>query len=183
MAHLDIRTQARTEASDLIYLFYPGILKMDDTTQNALQWSPDAKTTRSEDHYSMTTPKFETSSTNLKWMEQFIFIGHGYWHIPGDGTQVVEYEIFKVLSVGDQFLLTLCHVWMLVFGVAFLYIQVVRDLQRNNRGPLVTAMQARHVRYIIAVRKPVLYEFRGVRANTRNKRDHYESWIPQPVRS
>jgi hypothetical protein len=98
VAHLDIRTQARTEAGDLIYIFYPGILKMDDATQKALQWSPDAKTTRSEDHYFMTTPRFETSSESLKWMEQSMFIGHGHWVIPGDGSQAVEYDIYKVLS-------------------------------------------------------------------------------------
>lgn len=98
VAHLDIRTQVRTEAGDLIYVHYLGILKMDEATQKALQWSPDAKTTRSDDHYFMTTPMFETSSESLKWIEQSLFIGHGHWVIPGDGTQAVEYEIYKVLS-------------------------------------------------------------------------------------
>ncbi|TKA65041.1 hypothetical protein B0A49_09992 [Cryomyces minteri] len=98
IAHLDIRTQARTAEGGYIYMHYPGILRMDDATQKALQWSPDAKTTRSEDHYFMTTPIYETSSEELKWIEQSLFIGHGHWHIPGDGTQAVEYEIYKVVS-------------------------------------------------------------------------------------
>ena len=98
VAHLDIRLQARTADNDYIYASYTGILKMDEATGMALQWSPDAKTTRSEDHYFITTLTFETSSEKLKWMEQFKFIGHGHWYIPGDGTQAVEYEIYKVLS-------------------------------------------------------------------------------------
>lgn len=98
VAHLDIRAQARSEKGECIYLHYPGILKMDEATQLALQWSSDARTTRSEDHYFVTTPVFETSSKDLKWMEQNIFIGHGHWYIPGDGTQAVEYEIYKVES-------------------------------------------------------------------------------------
>ncbi|KAJ9652605.1 hypothetical protein H2198_008132, partial [Neophaeococcomyces mojaviensis] len=92
MAYLDVRAQARTDKGESIYLHYPGILKVDEATQLALQWSPDAKTTKSEDHYFVTTPVFETSSTELKWLEQNIFIGHGHWYIPGDGTQAVEYE-------------------------------------------------------------------------------------------
>lgn len=72
---------------------------MDEATQKVLQWSPDAKTTRSEDHYFMTTPKFETSSESLKWMEQSLFVGHGHWVVPGDGSQAVEYDVYKLLSV------------------------------------------------------------------------------------
>ncbi|EXJ59432.1 uncharacterized protein A1O5_12057 [Cladophialophora psammophila CBS 110553] len=98
VAHLDIRAQARSEGGECFYLHYPGILKMDEATQLVLQWSPEAKTTRSEDHYFVTTPVFETSSQDFKWMEQNIFIGHGHWYIPGDGTQAVEYEIYKVVS-------------------------------------------------------------------------------------
>ena len=53
-------------------------LEMDDATQKALLWSPDAKTTRSEDHYFITSPIFETGSESLKQMEQSLFIGHGH---------------------------------------------------------------------------------------------------------
>jgi hypothetical protein len=52
-----------------------GILKMDPEVQKFLQWSPEAKTTKSSDHYFMTTPRYEVSSERLKWMEQEIFIG------------------------------------------------------------------------------------------------------------
>jgi Protein of unknown function (DUF3237) len=98
VAHLDIRTQARTADGDLIFIFYPGLLKVDEASGKALQWSPEAKTTQSQDHYWMTTPRFETSSEKLKWMEQCMFVGHGHWNIPGDGTQAAEYEIYKVVS-------------------------------------------------------------------------------------
>jgi hypothetical protein len=98
VAQLDVRTQARTSEGDSIYIHYQGILKLDEATQKVLEWSPDAKTTRSENHYFITTPAFETSSESLKWMEQSLFIGHGHWVIPGDGSQAVEYDVYKVLS-------------------------------------------------------------------------------------
>ncbi|KAJ9624493.1 hypothetical protein H2203_005228 [Taxawa tesnikishii (nom. ined.)] len=97
-AHLDIRAQARSDNGEQIYFHYPGILKVDEATQLALQWSSRAKTTTSQDHYWFITPTFEVNSENLKWMEQTVFIGHGHWVIPGDGTQAVEYEIYKVVS-------------------------------------------------------------------------------------
>jgi hypothetical protein len=101
-AYLDVRLQGRTLEGDSIYIHYPGILKVDDATQKVLEWSPDAKTTRVEDHYFMVTPTFETSNQSLKWMEQSIFIGHGRWVVPGDGTQAVEYDIYKVVSAKSE---------------------------------------------------------------------------------
>lgn len=71
---------------------------MDPHVEKFLQWSPDAKTTKSEDHYFFTTPIFEVSSEHLKWMEQNVFISHGHFYIPGDGSQAVEYEVYKVVS-------------------------------------------------------------------------------------
>ena len=98
VAHLDVRTQLRTEGGDIILVHYPGILKMDEATQKMFQWSPDAKSTNPEHHYFMITPRFETSSQSLKWMEQTLFIGHGHWLVPGDGSQAAQYEIYKVIS-------------------------------------------------------------------------------------
>lgn len=67
-ACLDVRLQGRTSEGDSIYIHYPGILKVDDATQKVLEWSPDAQSRRVEDHYSVVTPAFETSSQSLKWM-------------------------------------------------------------------------------------------------------------------
>jgi hypothetical protein len=99
VAHLDVRTHLRTEGGDLIYVHYPGIVKMDEAAQKIFQWSPDAKSTKPEDHdYFMSTPTFETSSQSLKWIEQTLFIGQGHWLVPGDGSQAAEYDIYKVIS-------------------------------------------------------------------------------------
>ncbi len=59
---------------------------MDPEVQKVLQWSPEAKTTKSSDHYVVTTPRYEVSSERLKWMEQEIFIAqyvthHAMWSI------------------------------------------------------------------------------------------------------
>jgi len=97
-AQLDIRANARTKDGEYIYTYYHGILKMDQQVEKFLQWSPEAKSTKSSDHYFMTTPRYEVSSERLKWMEQNIFVGHGHFVVPGDGRQAVEYEIYKVVS-------------------------------------------------------------------------------------
>ena len=97
-AHLDIRFQARSADGDMIYAHYPGIIKVDAAVQDFLQWSPKAKTTESKDQYFFTTPVFEVSSEKLKWMEQTLFLAHGHFVVPGDGTQAVEYEVYKVVS-------------------------------------------------------------------------------------
>ena len=97
-AHLDIRFQARSKEGDMIYGYYPGIIKLDPEIEKFLQWSPDAKTTESKDHYFFTTPTFETNSETLKWIEQTVFVSHGHFYVPGDGSQAVEYEVYKVVS-------------------------------------------------------------------------------------
>lgn len=66
--------------------------------QKVLEWSPEARTTTSSEHYFVTTPKFEVSSEKLKWMEQTVFVAHGHFVVPGDGTQAVEYEVYRVVS-------------------------------------------------------------------------------------
>ena len=48
---------------------------MDAEVQKILEWSPEARTTESSEHYFFSTPRFEVSSERLKWMEQEVFIG------------------------------------------------------------------------------------------------------------
>jgi len=99
VVHLDVRISFKVpETGEAIYMQYPGIIRIDEATQKVLQFSPDAKSTKSKDGYFFTTPRIEASSERLKWMEQTVFISHGHWHVPGDGTQAVEYEVYKVLS-------------------------------------------------------------------------------------
>ncbi|KAK3615602.1 hypothetical protein LTR56_026490 [Elasticomyces elasticus] len=97
--HLDVRSQARNrETGDCIFVTYTGFIKLDPLAQAVMEWSPDARTTESSEHYFITTPKFEVSSEALKWMEQTVFVAHGHFVVPGDGTEAVEYEVYKVVS-------------------------------------------------------------------------------------
>jgi hypothetical protein len=95
---LDVRATAKTEEGELICLRITGVVKMDEQLQKSLQWTPGMKTTRSEDHYWIVTPTFETNSEKLKWMEQNVFTGHGHIVVHDDVTQEVEYEVYKVIS-------------------------------------------------------------------------------------
>ncbi|KAK3626757.1 hypothetical protein LTR22_023052 [Elasticomyces elasticus] len=97
--HLDVRSQARNkETGDCLFVTYTGMMKLDPMAQKVMEWSPEAKTTKSSEHYFFTTPKFEVSSQEMKWMEQTVFVAHGHFVVPGDGTQAVEYEVYKVCS-------------------------------------------------------------------------------------
>jgi hypothetical protein len=96
--HLDARFQARSESGDMIYGRYPGIIKLDPEIQKILEWSSEARTTESKEHYFFATPVFEVSSEKFKWMEQSVFVSHGHFVVPGDGTQAVEYEVYRTVS-------------------------------------------------------------------------------------
>lgn len=98
VAHLDVRAQARSADGEMLYTHYTGLFKVDEMVQKFLEWSPEARTTESKDHYFVSTPVFEVSSERLKWMEQTAFVAHGHFVAPGDGSQAVEYELYKVVS-------------------------------------------------------------------------------------
>ena len=93
---MDVRGQAKTEDGAFISVHMPGMTKMDELLQKALSHSPEARTTRPEEHYWMTTPTFETNSEKFKWLEQHVFIGQGHIEILSEGTQAAEFDIYKV---------------------------------------------------------------------------------------
>ncbi|KAK6420014.1 hypothetical protein LTR95_016987 [Oleoguttula sp. CCFEE 5521] len=97
-AHLDVRIALRTKDGDSIYIYYPGIIKLDEKIGMALSWDPAMRTTKSSDHYFFTTPRIEVSNEKHKWMEQTVFVAHGHFFAEGDGTQAVEYEVYKLVS-------------------------------------------------------------------------------------
>ena len=97
--HLDARLQFQDKQTGAaFYVSFTGIVKFDEKIQLVMQWSPEAKTTQSKDHYSFTNPVFEVSNEEHKWMEQTVFVGHGHYYVPGDGTQAVEYEVYKLVT-------------------------------------------------------------------------------------
>jgi hypothetical protein len=67
IAHLDGRGQFRdSQTGDTFYVTIKGILKMDEPTQLAFGWSPEAKATKAGDHTWFTTPIFEVSNEKHK---------------------------------------------------------------------------------------------------------------------
>jgi hypothetical protein len=99
IAHLDVRTQARTSDGNSLYIHYSGILKIDESASKVLGWAKDAKTTNYGDHYWYSSPIVETSSEKFKWVETTIFVAEGRFIVEDDGaSEAVEYEIYKVVN-------------------------------------------------------------------------------------
>ncbi|PVH75079.1 hypothetical protein DL98DRAFT_593467 [Cadophora sp. DSE1049] len=98
VAHLDVRTQARTDDGESVYVHYNGILKIDEAGSKVLAWAKDAKTTNFGDHYWFSGPIIETSSKEFKWVENTAFVGQGRFIVDDDGAEAVEYEIYKVTN-------------------------------------------------------------------------------------
>lgn len=76
---------------------YKGLLHLDGKASMVLQYESDAKTTQFGDHYWFTTPTFETSDPNLKWVEDSFFITDGRFVVDDSGHSV-EYEIYRVIN-------------------------------------------------------------------------------------
>jgi hypothetical protein len=94
-----VRTQARTADGHSLFVHYTGILKIDEATQKALNWSPDAKTTNYGDHEWFAGPIVETSDPKFKWVEHSLFVAQGHWVVEdGAKAEAVEYEIYKVVN-------------------------------------------------------------------------------------
>jgi hypothetical protein len=97
VAHLDVRTQARTSDGHELYVHYHGVLKIDEAANKVLAWSPDAKTTKSGEHEWFSAPIIETSDPKFKWVETSLWVGQGHWVADETGF-AVEYEIYKVVN-------------------------------------------------------------------------------------
>ncbi|KAK7890391.1 hypothetical protein LTR67_008277 [Exophiala xenobiotica] len=97
VAHLDVRTQARTADGHELYVHYHGVLKIDEAANKVLAWGPDAKTTKSGEHEWFSAPIIETSDPKFKWVETSLWVGQGHWVADETGF-AVEYEIYKVVN-------------------------------------------------------------------------------------
>jgi len=97
IAHIDVRTQARTSDGGALHIYYQGVLKMDDAATKVLGWAKDAKTTQFGDHNWFNAPIIETSSEEFKWVESTLFVGEGRFIVDEKGS-AVEYQIFKVVN-------------------------------------------------------------------------------------
>ncbi|KAK5060200.1 hypothetical protein LTR84_010085 [Exophiala bonariae] len=97
VAHLDVRTQARTADGHSLYIHYHGVLKVDDAGSKALAGAADAKSTDFGDHEWFAGPVIETDDPNFKWVETTLFVGQGRYVIDDEGS-AVEYQIYKVVN-------------------------------------------------------------------------------------
>lgn len=99
VAHLDVRTQARTADGESLYIHYTGILKVDEAAGKILSWAKDAKTTNYGDHQWFSGPIIETSSEKFKWVETSLFVGEGRFIVEDGGAkEAIEYEIYRVVN-------------------------------------------------------------------------------------
>ena len=97
VAHLDVRTQAKTDDGETVYVHYTGVLKADEATGKITAWANDAKSTNYGDHQWFSAPIMETNSKQHKWVETTLFVGQGRWIVDDQGS-AVEYEIYKVTN-------------------------------------------------------------------------------------
>jgi len=97
--YLDARLHFREQSTgDVFYIRFTGVMRLDASIEKVLQWSPEARSTRAAEHYSFVSPVIEVSAERHKWMEQTAFVGHGHYYVPGDGTQAVEFEIYRLVT-------------------------------------------------------------------------------------
>ncbi|OAA68553.1 Outer membrane protein, beta-barrel [Niveomyces insectorum RCEF 264] len=95
VAHLDVRTMARTADGHSTYIHYSGVLKIDEKAGEVLSWSPSAKSTNFGDHHWFSGPIMETSDPKMKWIEDTLWVGEGRFVVHEKGS-AVEYKIYKV---------------------------------------------------------------------------------------
>jgi hypothetical protein len=77
---------------------YRGVFVVDEKLGIAMQGSPEARTTKSEEHYVFCSVEMEVSNAKHKWMEQTMLVGQGHVYATGDGKVAAEYEIYKMVS-------------------------------------------------------------------------------------
>ncbi|KAL5610533.1 hypothetical protein FOBRF1_006650 [Fusarium oxysporum] len=95
IAHLDVRTQARTDDGHFLFIHYTGVLKIEEAVIKFLTKAKDAKSTEFGDLDWFAAPIMETSDEKFKWVENALFVAEGRLVIDQQGS-AVEYQIFKV---------------------------------------------------------------------------------------
>ncbi|KAH7420209.1 hypothetical protein BKA64DRAFT_562229 [Cadophora sp. MPI-SDFR-AT-0126] len=95
IAHIDVRTQARTDDGQFLFIYYTGVLKIDEAVAKVLTGAKDAKSTEFGDLHWFVAPIIETSDEKFKWVENTLFVAEGRLVVDEQGS-AVEYQIFKV---------------------------------------------------------------------------------------
>lgn len=115
IAHLDVRANGKDKDGAGFFIYYKGVLEMDDIGTKFNNWTPGVQSTQSKDHHWFTNPVIETNSESTllwvvgpyadersigekySWMTTQFFLGWGHWYISPDGEKrAVEYDIYQV---------------------------------------------------------------------------------------
>ena len=86
---IDVRFHFTTDDGAHIYVQYPGLLELNETTMAAIGAGAG---TEFEDHYFRTTPRLETGDERYAWVNQTVFVGKGH-ALPG---LLIEFDLFRV---------------------------------------------------------------------------------------
>ncbi|MFZ0887472.1 MAG: DUF3237 domain-containing protein [Candidatus Binataceae bacterium] len=85
---LDVRAQLLTNDGAAIYVYYTGLLEMNEKVANAVAGGGG---TDYGDQYFRTTPRFETGDPRYAWLNQTLFVAEGRI-----GPGRVEYKVYRV---------------------------------------------------------------------------------------
>ncbi len=85
---LDVRAQFLTDDGASLYVYYTGLLEMNQKVADALA---KGASTDYGDQYFRTTPRFETGDPRYAWLNQSIFVAEGRV-----GPGQVEYKVYRV---------------------------------------------------------------------------------------
>jgi hypothetical protein len=88
-ARLDVRAQFLTEDGVSIYVYYPGLLELNQKVGEALA---SGGSTDYADQYFRTTPRFECGDPRYAWLNQSLFVAEGRI-----GPSMVEYKVYRVV--------------------------------------------------------------------------------------
>jgi len=86
---LDVRGTIETDDGALIYMWYRGVLRINDAVAGRALSGERAS---SRDYYFRTTPRFETGAAAYGWLNDVVCVAHGWI-----GPNRVAYRVFEVL--------------------------------------------------------------------------------------
>lgn len=95
--HLDVRVQFRTKEGYGIYIYFKGVLQIDEKWMEVFTGGPKARTLEFGENYWLSAPVLETSHPDFKWVERSEFVGELRWLVDEDGSVAVENAIYRVM--------------------------------------------------------------------------------------
>ena len=87
-ARLDVRAQIRTHDGAFIYIYYTGLLELNNKVAKAAETGTG---TDYGDQYFRTAPCFETGDARYAWLNQSLFVGEGRLR-----PSAVEYKAYRI---------------------------------------------------------------------------------------